>query len=45
MSSNKHSRYHYQENSSGTGDRYEYKKMILIQEIGTNTRKQYSFEK
>jgi len=33
-----------QDNSTYTGDQYEYKKMIPIQEISMNTGKQYSFE-
>jgi len=33
-----------QEYSSDTGDRVEYR-TVLIQEIGTNTRKWYRFEK
>jgi len=32
-----------QENDTDTGHRYEYRKMILIQGIDTNTEKLYSF--
>ena len=37
MSSNKHNRYHYHVS--------QYRKKVLIQGIGMNTRKQHSFEK
>jgi len=32
------------ENGTNTGDWYKYKKMVLIQGISTNIRKQYSFK-
>jgi len=34
-----------QENGTDIGDRYEHRKIVLIEGISTNTRKQHSFEK
>ena len=32
-----------QKNGTDTGDRYKYKKVVLILDIGTNTEKQYRY--